>query len=190
MIGKELVISVAAGITTKQMEELIPSKNKQKVIRVMPNTPSLISCGANGICPGIYATEKDINIVNQLLTCIGITKIIPNNKEYLMNTLGALTGSGPAYTYMFIEALADGGVLCGLTRKDALHLSAQTVFGAAKMVLETGIHPAILKDNVASPGGTTIAAIKSLEKNGFRHAIIDAIEVNAKKAKELAKIEK
>ena len=185
-----MILSIAAGITTKQMEELIPSKNKQRIIRVMPNTPSLVSCGACALCAGTFATEKDKNTVIALMSCIGICKEISNRKEYLMNSIVGLSGSGPAYVYMFIEALADGGVKCGLTRKDALHLAAQTVMGAAQMVLETGVHPAILKDNVASPGGTTIAAIKSLEKNGFRHAVIDAVDVCTKRAAELGQIKK
>ena len=154
----------------------------------MPNTPALVGYGASALCPGKYATQSDVNIVLKLMECVGICKIIPNKKEYLLNSITGLTGSGPAYIFMIIEALSDAGVKVGLTKKDSLELSIQLVLGSAKLVQETGLHPAILKDNVASPAGTTIEAIKSLEQNRLRYALIEAVEQATNKAKQLGEL--
>ena len=175
-----LLISIAAGVTAKTLDAGIP--DHFRVIRSVPNTPSLVGCGASAYCLGANATEQDAEMAQTLLGAVGIALRVP---EKLINAVTGVSGSGPAYVYMLIEALADGGVKAGLPRADAIRLSAQTFLGAATMVLETGEHPAVLKDKVASPAGTTIAAIASLEKNGVRSAMIQAVEAVVSRADEL-----
>ncbi len=178
------LISIAAGITTGTLERGLPVGSR--VIRVMPNTPALVDKGAAAYCAGTHATEEDIAFASRLLESVGLAMKVD---ESLMDTVTGLSGSGPAFVFLMIEALADGGVNCGLTRAQALRLSAQTVLGAAAMVLETGEHPAILRDKVASPGGTTIAGLAELERRGLRAALIYAVDVAARKSKNWAKAE-
>ncbi|KAF6257911.1 pyrroline-5-carboxylate reductase [Scenedesmus sp. NREL 46B-D3] len=155
-----------------------------RVCRVMPNTPCLVGETAAAMCLGGKATSEDAEIVVALFSAVG--KIYQLD-EKLLSAVTGLSGSGPAYIYMLIEALADGGVRAGLPRDVAQGLAAQTVYGSAKMVLETGRHPGALKDMVTSPGGTTIAGVHELEKSGFRAACINAVVAAAQRANELSK---
>lgn len=175
-----LVVSIAAGVTLGAMEKVAPEN--LRVVRAMPNTPALVGKGAAGYCLGTRATEEDAVITESLLGAVGLTARVP---EKLMDAVTGLSGSGPAYIYLVIEALADGGVKAGLPRVDAIRLAAQTVAGAAAMVLETGEHPAVLKDMVTSPGGTTIAALAELEKYGVRSALIRAVDAATARSAEL-----
>ncbi|BFZ21126.1 hypothetical protein BsWGS_24165 [Bradybaena similaris] len=178
--GRHLFISIAAGVTIRAIEQSLPPGTH--VVRVMPNTPALVLAGASVMAPGSHALKSDLEVVRGLLSTIGICE---EGSEGLLDAVTGLSGSGPAYAFAAIEALADGGVKMGLPRDLALKLAAQTLLGAAKMVLETGKHPGQLKDEVCSPGGTTIAGMHALEKNGFRGALIDAVEAATLRAKEL-----
>lgn len=178
--GEALVISVAAGLTTGWLEARVPAG--VRVVRCMPNTPALVGKGAAAFCRGTAATEADAAAARLLLGSVGLAVELP---ESLMDAVTGLSGSGPAFVYIMIEAMADGGVRAGLPRADALKLAAQTVLGAAAMVLDTGLHPAALKDMVASPGGTTIAGIAELEKHGMRSAFIEAVHAAARRSAEL-----
>jgi pyrroline-5-carboxylate reductase len=177
-----LVISIAAGITIAALESAVTEKIR--IVRAMPNTPALVGKGAAGFCLGTRATTGDAETARLLLGAVGLAVEVP---ERLMDAVTGLSGSGPAYIYLVIEALADGGVCAGLPRADAVRLAAQTVLGAAAMVLETGEHPAVLKDMVTSPGGTTIAGLAELERRGFRSALIDAVGAATRRATELGK---
>lgn len=177
-----LVISIAAGITLKSLETAAAAN--VRIIRAMPNTPALVGKGAAGYCLGSRATREDGDCAHHLLSAVGLAAEVP---ERLMDAVTGLSGSGPAYIYLIIEALADGGVRAGLPRAEALKLAAQTVLGAATMVLETGTHPAVLKDMVTSPGGTTIAGLAELERHGLRSALIDAVDAASRRAAELGK---
>lgn len=176
-----LFISIAAGITLARMEA---AAGHHRVIRVMPNTPSLIGQGAAAYSAGTNATEADCALTEQLLGAVGTVTRVP---EKLLDAVTGLSGSGPAYVYTIIEALADGGVLEGLAKDQALQLAAQTVAGTAGMVLQTGLHPAILRDQVTSPGGTTIAGLAALESKGLRSALIEAVRAATRRAHELGK---
>lgn len=178
----KLLVSVAAGVTLETMEGL--TGRKCRIVRTMPNTPSLVGKGATAYCLGSRCEERDREVVKALLDAVGISVEVP---EKLMNAVTGVSGSGPAYIFMVIEAMADGGVLAGLPRADAIRLAAQTVSGAAEMVLQTGLHPAALKDMVASPGGTTIAGITALENGNIRSAFISAVRAAATRAEELGK---
>ncbi|ESO83212.1 hypothetical protein LOTGIDRAFT_169622 [Lottia gigantea] len=173
-----LFVSIAAGITIDTLEENLPKGTR--VVRVMPNTPALVSAGASVVTPGHAANPTDSKMVGELLKSIGI---VEEGVETYLDAVTGLSGSGPAYAFVAIEAMSDGGVKMGLPRDLATKLAAQTLLGAAKMVLETGKHPGQLKDEVCSPGGTTIDAIYSLEKAGFRGALIDAVTIATEKAK-------
>ncbi len=177
-----LLVSAAAGLTLAQLEQVVPEG--VRVIRCMPNTPSLIGQGAAAYSLGSAATVKDAQMVCAVLGSAGSVIEV---QEKLMNAVTGVSGSGPAYVYTFIESLADGGVAEGLPRAQALELAVKTVQGAAAMVAETGVHPAILRDMVTSPGGTTIAALASLEENGFRSAVIKAVRTAKNKADEMGK---
>jgi len=177
-----LLVSAAAGLTLEQLEKIVPQG--VRVVRCMPNTPALIGKGATAYALGTAATAQDAELVCSVL---GGTGSVIEVKEKLINAVTGVSGSGPAYVYTFIEALTDGGVAEGLPRSQALELAVQTVQGAAAMVAETGLHPAILRDMVTSPGGTTIEAVVSLEQNGFRAATINAVRTASKKAEEMGK---
>lgn len=176
---RHLLVSIAAGISLPQLQELLGTK---RVIRVMPNTPCQVGAGASAIAADASANEEDIAWVDQLMSAVGLTVRVPDN---LLHAVTGLSGSGPAYIFVMIEALSDGGVAQGLPRELATRLAAQTVLGAARMVLETELHPGQLKDQVASPGGTTIAAIRQLEKAGLRSALIEAVAAATQRSQEL-----
>jgi pyrroline-5-carboxylate reductase len=178
--GGKLLISVAAGVSLAQLEAAVPES--WRVIRAMPNTPALVGHGATAFSMGTRASTADAEAVTKLFTAVGIAIEVA---ERLLDAVTGLSGSGPAYGFLCIEALADGGVAAGLPRDQALQLAAQTLLGAAAMVIETGSHPAVLKDAVASPGGTTIAGIEALERGGLRAAMIDAVASAARRASEL-----
>ncbi len=178
---KHLLISIAAGVTLARLESALPAG--ARVIRVMPNTPALVGAGASGFTPGRHATAADGELAAKILSAVGVALPV---KETLLDAVTGLSGSGPAYVYQFIEALSDGGVASGLPRDAATRLAAQTVLGAAKMVLETGQHPGALKDQVTSPGGTTIEGVHELEKGGLRAAVMNAVRAATDKSKKLA----
>ena len=177
-----LIVSIAAGVTLKQLENGLGPR--RRLIRVMPNTPCLVGASASGFAPGEGATAVDVALVDRLLNAVGKAFKV---SEHLLDAVTGLSGSGPAFVYLIIEALSDGGVRVGLPRDVATALAAQTVLGSAKMVLETATHPAALKDMVASPGGTTIAGLHALERAGVRGALMDAVEAATKRATELGK---
>lgn len=177
-----LVISIAAGVTLESLESVVPANFR--IVRAMPNTPALVGYGAAGYCLGTRTHADDAQAAQSLLGAVGLAVQVP---EKLMDAVTGLSGSGPAYIYMVIEALADGGLRSGLSRADAVRLSAQTVLGAAAMVLETGEHPAVLKDMVTSPGGTTIAGLAELERHGLRSALIEAVTAATRRSVELGK---
>jgi pyrroline-5-carboxylate reductase len=177
----QLVISIAAGVRLAKMEALLPAN--VPVVRTMPNTPCLVGAGATALCKGTHATDTHLQFARTLFAAVGESVEVD---ERLMDAVTGLSGSGPAYVYLMIEALSDGGVKAGLTRDTARLLAAQTVRGAAEMVLQSEEHPAQLKDNVTTPGGTTIAALAVLERAGFRIALMDAIEAAAARSKELS----
>lgn len=179
---RHLIVSIAAGVSLKQLADGLGSR--RRLVRVMPNTPCLVGASASAYTPGDAATANDAALVEGLLKAVGVAIRVPEN---LLDAVTGLSGSGPAFVYLMIEALSDGGVRVGLPRDAATALAAQTVLGAAKMVLETGSHPGVLKDQVASPGGTTIAGLHALERGGVRGALMDAVEAATRRATELGK---
>lgn len=176
---KHLVVSIAAGVPLKTLASL---GNDVRLVRVMPNTPCLLGAGASAYALGGTATPEDGKLVEQMLSTVGRAVCVP---EKLLDAVTGLSGSGPAYVYLIIEALSDGGVRMGLPRDVATTLAAQTVLGAARMVLETGKHPGTLKDAVTSPGGTTIAGLHALECGGLRGCLIDAVQAATLRSAEL-----
>jgi pyrroline-5-carboxylate reductase len=179
--ASKLFISIAAGVTLRSIAASLPG-GSHRLIRVMPNTPALIGKGASAYALGESTTAEDAAFVEQLLSAVGTVEQV---KEALLDAVTGLSGSGPAYIYTIIEALADGGVLVGLPKDKALRLAAQTVAGAAEMVLLTGEHPAKLRDQVTSPGGTTIMGLDVLEAAGLRSALIRAVKAATERAREL-----
>lgn len=178
--GSRLFISIAAGISLTDLESWLGKQ--QRVIRSMPNTPALVATGAAAFARGSQATTEDAALATKILGSVGTADEV---SEKLLDAVTGLSGSGPAYIYTIIEALADGGVLMGLPRAASLRLAAQTVAGAAKMVLETGKHPGALRDEVTSPGGTTIAGLEQLEAHGLRNALIQAVRKATERSREL-----
>lgn len=177
-----LVISIAAGISLHQLEQGVG--DGRAVIRVMPNTPCLVNTVAAGISAGQYATQDQVEWVLTLFRAVGIAYLLP---EKQLDAVTGLSGSGPAYVYLIIEALSDGGVAAGLPRDTATVLAAQTVLGAARMVIETKTHPALLREMVTSPAGTTAAGLLQLEQAGTRAALISAVLAATTRAQELGK---
>ena len=180
--ARHLVISIAGGITLRQLSEGLGAE--RRIIRVMPNTPCLVGASASAFARGSAATTEDVALVQRTLTAVGIAFELP---EHLLDAVTGLSGSGPAFVAVMIEALSDGGVRMGLPRDVATALAAQTVLGTAKMVIEAGLHPAVLKDMVASPGGTTIVGLHALERGGVRAALMDTVEAATRRAVELGK---
>jgi pyrroline-5-carboxylate reductase len=177
--SSRLVVSIAAGI---RLEQICTTLGTRRVIRVMPNTPALVGAGAAGFCRAVGAGDDDAALVRRLLEAVGRCWELP---EPLMDAVTGLSGSGPAFVCLFIEALSDGGVRMGLPRQVALELAAQTVLGTAQLVLD-GEHPAQLKDRVASPGGTTIAGLQALERGAFRGLVMAAVEAATERSRGLS----
>ena len=174
-------ISIAAGVRLKSIEDSLQSDTP--VVRVMPNTPAMVSQGMAAISAGQYATEHHIDRTKSIMEAVGKAIVVP---EKMMDAVTALSGSGPAFVFLIIEALTDAGVQLGLKRADAALMAAQTVLGASKMILDTGEHPAVLKNKVTSPGGTTAAGLYELESSSVRYAIISAVLSAAKRSEELS----
>ncbi|GAB6136958.1 pyrroline-5-carboxylate reductase [Halanaerobaculum tunisiense] len=176
-----VIVTIAAGVEISKTEEMFDKE--VKVVRIMPNTPALVGAGMSALATNDLVTESELEEVNDLFASFGKTELV---SEELMDVVTSTSGSAPAYVFLFIEALADGAVLDGLARDKAYKLAAQTVFGAAKMVLETDMHPGELKDMVCSPGGTTIEAVATLEEEGFRQAIVKAAQACTEKSKKMS----
>ena len=176
------IISVAAGITIAFIAERLPAG--ARIIRAMPNAPALVLAGAACIAKGEHATAEDLQIAEAIFSAIGTVVVV---EEKHLDAVTGLSGSGPAYVFLFVEALVDAGVKVGLPRDVARLLAAQTVLGAAKMLLDSGRHPAELKDMVASPGGTTIAGLHALERGGLRGIVMDAVETATIRSRELGR---
>ena len=174
------VISIAAGVKTASLRKWI--KGNPRILRTMPNTPALVLSGAFGLCNDSDLTDEEKAIAEQIFSSIGIVEWVP---EKLIDAVCGLSGSGPAYVAMFIEALGDAGVRDGLPRATAYKLAAQTVYGTARMILENGTHPGVLKDMVTSPAGTTIEGCYNLEKGGFRAAVMDAVRAGTKRSQDM-----
>ena len=179
--SEKLVISIMAGVSTDFIEKTLT--NGVRVIRSMPNTPALVQSAATAICPGRKATPDDLDVARKVFSCVGTVVNVP---EQQMDAVTGLSGSGPAYVFSFIEALSDAGVKNGLPRDVAAQLAVQTVLGAARMLAETQEHPALLREKVTSPGGTTIAALHTLEKGSFHGLIMDAVDAACRRSRELA----
>lgn len=179
---QHLVLSIAAGVSLAQIRQLLGAD--RRLIRVMPNTPCLVGASASAYAASGAATAADVQLVDKLLNTVGRAFQVP---EKLLDAVTGLSGSGPAFVFVMIEALADGGVRMGMPRDLAIQLAAQTVFGSAKMLLETGLHPGVLKDMVASPAGTTIAGLHALERAGLRATLMDAVEAATLRCIELGK---
>ena len=177
-----LVVSIAAGVDTETIEEALAEG--VRVIRAMPNTPALVGAGATAISPGKHAGEADLAAAKALFDAVGITVQLD---ETHLDAVTGLSGSGPAYIFLILEALADAGVKVGLSRRNAQRLAAQTVMGSAKLLLDTDEHPGKLKDMVTSPGGTAIAGLHTLEAGGLRTTLINAVETATKRARELGR---
>jgi pyrroline-5-carboxylate reductase len=176
-----LFISIAAGITTEKLASKM--HHQSGIIRVMPNAPASVLAGIAAVCPGRNVSPSDLQRAVSIFECVGRTVIIKN--EALMDVVTGLSGSGPAFVFLVIESLSDAGVQLGISRRESSLLAAQTVYGAAKMLLDTGKHPSELKDIVATPGGTTFAGLKMLEKGNFRSTIMDAVEAATARSREL-----
>ena len=178
----KVFISIAAGQTLEILKKCFGKD--VKTIRVMPNTPAQVTAGMTGVCRNDLVTDEDLAYAMELMNGFGRAEVVP---EDLMDAVTGISGSGPAYVFLFIEALADGGVLEGLPRAQAYTFAAQSVLGAAKMVLDTGKHPGVLKDAVCSPHGTTIAAVAALEEGNFRNTVIKAVHACAERSREMGK---
>jgi pyrroline-5-carboxylate reductase len=176
----KVVVSIAAGVPLAAIQSCL--KKDLRLIRVMPNVGSAVMESATGITAGDHAQNGDLELVVDIFESVGKTVVVD---EYLMDAITGLSGSGPAYIFLIVDALADAGVKVGLSREDALYLSAQTLLGSAKLLMETQEHPSRLKDSVTSPGGTAIAGLHTLEEGGLRTTLINAVESATKRAREL-----
>jgi pyrroline-5-carboxylate reductase len=192
-----LVVSIAAGVDTETIENTVAEGSGRtpgplgsmtraglRVVRAMPNTPALVGAGATAIAPGKHASEADVATAKALFDAVGVTVVLD---EQHLDAVTGLSGSGPAYIFLILEALSDAGVKVGLSRRNAQKLAAQTVMGSAKMLLETDEHVGRLKDMVTSPGGTAIAGLHTLEEGGLRTTLINAVETATKRARELGR---
>jgi pyrroline-5-carboxylate reductase len=179
-----LIISIVAGMTLATFEKYLPGTH---AARVVSNTPAQVGCGASAYVLNSLCTSEDAKVVEAIMGACGSIERLEDEKQ--LNAVTGLSGSGPAYVYLMIEALADGGVRSGLPRATALRLAAQTVMGSGRMALETGKHPGELKDAVTSPGGTTIAGVLSLETGAFRGTVMKAVEAASKRSEELGKVQ-
>jgi pyrroline-5-carboxylate reductase len=177
-----LVVSIAAGIDTATIESHLPSG--ARVVRAMPNTPALVRAGATAIARGRHATDADVAEARLVFDAVGMSVVLDESQ---LDAVTGLSGSGPAYIFLILEALADAGVKVGLSRRNAQRLAAQTVMGSAKLLLDTDEHPGKLKDMVTSPGGTAIAGLHTLEQGGLRTTLINAVETATKRARELGR---
>jgi pyrroline-5-carboxylate reductase len=177
---RKLIISVAAGVPIAALERRLGAG--ARIIRTMPNTPSLVGAGACALARGEHASEEDLAVASRIFQAVGTTTVVEEN---LLDAVTGLSGSGPAYIFLVIEALSDAGVKVGLPRYTALKLAAQTVLGSAQLLIETNAHPGHLKDQVTSPGGTAIAGLHTLEAGGLRTTLINAVEAATRRAKEL-----
>ncbi|WP_419724899.1 pyrroline-5-carboxylate reductase [Terrisporobacter petrolearius] len=182
LINDKIIITIAAGKTIEAMEKIIG--DDKKIVRTMPNTPSLVGEGMTSLSPNKNISEEELSFVKSIFDSLGKSEVV---KEDLIHAVIGASGSSTAYAFMFIEAIADGAVRCGMPRDKAYTFAAQGVLGAAKMVLDTGKHPGELKDMVCSPGGTTIEAVKVLEEEKFRGAVLKAIDSCVKKSIEMSK---
>jgi pyrroline-5-carboxylate reductase len=182
LTDKKLIISIAAGISTNFIEKI--TNAKIPVIRVMPNTPALVGEGMTAVCKGKYTSNEQLKYALELFSKVGRSIEV---QEKFINAVTGISGSGPAFMYTIIEALADGGVKLGLPKPIAIELAAQTAIGSAKMILETGKHPSVLKDEVTTPGGTTIAGLMVMEENNVRSALSKTVQETARVADELGK---
>jgi pyrroline-5-carboxylate reductase len=181
--ARKLVISIAAGVPIATLARKLGAG--VRIVRTMPNTPALVGAGATALARGPHATDADLEQALSLFEAVGVAVVV---EEHHLDAVTGLSGSGPAFVFMAIEALADGGVKVGLARPVAMALAAQAVMGSAKLVLETGEHPGRLKDQVTSPGGTSIAGVHALEQHGFRAALIAAVEAATKRSRELGEL--
>ena len=177
---EKVIVSIVAGQSMEKIETAF--EKNIKLIRVMPNTPALVGEGMSALCKNVNVKDSDMQAVLNIFKGIGVAEEV---SEYMMDAVTAVSGSSPAYVFMFIEAMADAAVMGGMPREKAYTFAAQAVIGSAKMVLETGKHPGELKDMVCSPGGTTIEAVKVLEKEGFRSSVIEAMKACIDKSKSL-----
>ena len=178
-LADKLILSIVAGVPIAKLQELTGSA---RIVRIMPNTPALVGCGAAGYSAAEGASPEDVAFAGKIFSAIGIAMPL---REVELDAVTALSGSGPAYVFEFIQALADGGVAEGLARDTALKLAAQTVLGAAVMVLNSGVHPQQLKDNVTSPGGTTSRALELMAERGFSGIVMQSVRAAAKRSREL-----
>ncbi len=176
----KIIVTIAAGKTIASIENVIG--NDKKIVRTMPNTPALVNEGMSAICKNKNITDEELNTIKTIFDSFGKSEIV---QEYLIDAVIGVSGSAPAYVFMFIEAMADGAVAAGMPRSQAYKFASQAVMGSAKMVLESGKHPGELKDMVCSPGGTTIEAVKTLEAEGLRNSVIKGIEACIAKSKEM-----
>lgn len=176
----KLIVSVAAGVPIAAIERRLGAG--ARIVRAMPNTPCLVGLGATALSSGEHATPEDLQLAIAMFDSVGLTTVV---EEYQLDAVTGLSGSGPAYIFLIIEALSDAGVKVGLSRHQALKLAAQTVLGSAKLLLETNQHPGQLKDQVTSPGGTAIAGLHTLEAGGLRTTLMDAVEAATNRAREL-----
>ncbi|MEO5371324.1 MAG: pyrroline-5-carboxylate reductase [Magnetococcus sp. DMHC-1] len=181
LLPQTLILSIAAGVSLARLAENLPKD--QPVIRAMPNTPALIGAGMTVLCPGCGVQENQVETARRIMLAAGKVAVIQDEK--LMDAVTALSGSGPAYLYLVAEALSDGGVACGLPRDLADQLTVQTLLGTSQLLASSGQHPAILKNQVTSPGGTTIAALRRLEAGGVRSALMEAVVAAWQRAREL-----